>query len=170
MDQLEDFDEVAYMFAQRVSNPLEWFEHARALIGTARIAKKEADVLINLQEKVALENVCSLLYGLALENLFKAIWILKEYGSPFNETWLPKAKFPKAIRTHDLNMLAKKIDKELVEKYEYSLSLLTEAIIWSGRYPCSIHGKEGTIVIDASIHDDAEKIYSKYRKFFTISS
>ncbi len=158
------------MFAERLCNPLSWFGHSRALIGSARISKEQAKDLISPLEKSELENVCSLLYGLALENLFKAVWIYLKYGAAHHEDWLPEAKFPKEIKTHDLVKLAAMVDPDLAQQYEGSLSLLSEAAIWAGRYPCSINGEEGTILRMPSIHDDAEEIYAKYRKLFTISS
>ena len=166
---MEPSDVIDSMFAERLCNPLSWFEHSRALIASARISKEQAAILINPLEKSELENVCSMLYGLTIENLFKAVWILNKYGPPHDENWLPEADFPKEIKTHDLVKLAEKINKKLAVEYKDSLSLLSEAIIWSGRYPCSIQGKEGTIVRMHSIHDDAESIYDKYRKYFTIS-
>jgi hypothetical protein len=163
-----DFTESVY--AERLCNPLSWFEHARALIATARIAKQQAAVLVNIPEKSELENVCSMLYGLAIENLFKAVWVLNEFGSPHDEGRLPVSEFPSKIKTHDLVKLAAMVDKKTSEQYRDSLSLLSGAAIWAGRYPCSIQGKEGTIFRMSAIHDDAELIYDKFRKYFTISS
>ena len=166
-----DADEIiAVMFAERLCDPLSWFGHARALIGSARISKEQARLIIHPSEQSELENVCSLLYGLALENLFKALWIYKKHGSRHYDDWQPEAKFPKEIKTHDLVKLASLIDPELAINYKDSLYLLSESAIWAGRYPCSINGEEGTIVRMSRIHDDAEEIYAKHRKIFTISS
>ena len=167
---MDESDMIEEMFAERVCDPLSWFEHSRALIASARICKERADELIHLVEKAELEKICSMLYGLAIENLFKAVWIYRKFGSPHYESWEPVAEFPKEIKTHDLVKLAEKIDESLVDKYEDCLTLLSQAATWSGRYPCSIDGREGSIIRMPSIHDDAEKIYARYRKYFTISS
>jgi hypothetical protein len=125
-EEVEDF--VNGQFAQKLCDATAWFGHARALIASARISKESAAVLISHTEKSELENVCSFLYGLALENLFKAIWIHRKFGSPWEEDWLPQTKFPKEIQTHDLKKLAEKVDPKLVEKYDFSLELLTECV------------------------------------------
>ncbi|WP_032095870.1 MULTISPECIES: hypothetical protein [unclassified Alteromonas] len=166
-----NFDDVIKnMFAERLFDPLAWFAHSRALVGSARISKEQADKLISPLEKSELENVCSLLYGLALENLFKAVWVYQKFGSLSYESPLPNPEFPNQIKTHDLLKLAKLVDSELATKYEMSLKLLTEATTWAGRYPCSIKGDEGTIIRMPSIHNHAEEMYAKHRKIFTISS
>lgn len=54
------------MFAGRVSNPLEWFKHARSLLAAARSTKERAEVLIDVREKSDLENVATMLYGFSL--------------------------------------------------------------------------------------------------------
>jgi hypothetical protein len=82
-----------------------------------------------------------MLYGLAIENLFKAIWVYRKFGASHTESWGPVANFPKELKTHDLVKLANKVDPTLVEKYKDALSLLTETTTWSGRYPCSTKSK-----------------------------
>lgn len=159
-------------FAQKLCDASAWFEHSRSLIAMARISKEKSDILINHSEKIALKNVCSLLYGLSLENLFKAVWIYREYGAPNSPEWMPDSKFPSKIKTHNLVDLAKLIEPDLVSEYELSLQILTEAAIWSGRYPCSIRpsfDSMGGVYFD-DIYGDAEKIYKKYKDMFTISS
>jgi hypothetical protein len=157
-------------YAQKLCDATEWFEHSRALIASARISKKQSSILINRTEKSALDNVSSLMYGLAMENLFKAIWIYRKFGAPYTTEWLPEAKFPKEIKTHDLVKLAKIVDPELIPEYELSLQILTEATVWSGRYPCEIKSGGGGSFRYVGIHDDAEKIYEKHKGIFTISS
>lgn len=164
---IEEEDIVSEMFAERVSNPLAWFKHARSLLAAARAARERAEILIDVWEKSDLENVAMMLYGFSLENLFKAIWILNKFGSPHDEGWCPIAKFPEELKTHDLIQLAKLIDDELAKKYEFSLSLLTDTTTWSGRYPCSIKGDEGSIVKWPQVNDDAESIFRNYSKQFT---
>jgi hypothetical protein len=111
-----------------------------------------------------------MLYGLAIENLFKAVWILRKHGAPHSDDWILDDEFPQELKTHDLVALAKLVDEGIVKKYKDSLSLLSEAAIWSGRYPCSIKGDEGAIAHIPAIHDDAEKIYKHFSKHFTITS
>jgi hypothetical protein len=158
------------MFAERVSNPLEWFKHSRSLLAAARSTSERAEVLIDTWEKSDLNNVATMLYGFCLENLFKAIWTLNKFGSPQDEDWTPVAEFPKELKTHDLNKLALLIDGELEQEYSFSLSILTDTITWAGRYPCSIKGDEGTIGRWPKVNEDAEKIFKKCcRPFTTIS-
>jgi hypothetical protein len=163
----DEFLEVCY--AEKLCDPIAWFNHARALIGTARIAKERAEVIIDYKEKSELENVCSMLYGLAIENILKATWIYQKYGAAHQEEWEPSSKFPTEIKTHDLTKLAGMVDTAIENKYKTSLKLLSESAVWAGRYPCSVQG-EGTTFHVPSIHDDAEEIYSNLRKIFTISS
>ena len=163
-------DIVEEMFSERVSNPLEWFKHSRSLLAAARSTRERAAVLIDVIEKSDLENVATMLYGFSLENLFKAIWVLGKFGSPYEEGWTPEAKFPVELKTHDLVKLAKMIDSDIIEKYKLSLSMLSDASTWSGRYPCSLKGDEGTLVRWLQINDDAESIFKEYCKPFTTIS
>ena len=158
-------DFIEEMFSERVCNPLEWFKHSRS-----RSTRERAEVLIDVLEKSDLENVATMLYGFSLENLFKAIWTLKRFGSPHQEGWEPVSVFPPELKTHDLVKLAAMIDPEIVNDYELSLSMLSDASTWSGRYPCSLHGKEGTMVRWPKINDDAEAIFKEHAKPFTTIS
>ena len=164
------FDEVAAMFAGRVSNPLEWFKHSRSLLAAARSARERAEILIDPWEKSDLEHVATMLYGFCIENLFKAIWTFKKFGAPYGESWEPMPEFPTELKTHDLVKLAKLVDERLPERYELSLSLLSEAATWSGRYPCSIKGDEGTICRMPQVNQDAEAIFKQYSRPFTTIS
>ena len=166
----DERDVVSEMFAERVSNPLAWFKHSRSLLAAARSTQERAEVLIDVWEKSDLENVASMLYGFSLENLFKAIWTLNKFGPPFDENWMPKAEFPKELKTHNLVDLAKLIDSELADEYEFSLSILSDTTTWSGRYPCSLKGDEGTIGRWSQVNIDAELIFKKYCKPFTTIS
>ncbi|EGQ7979854.1 hypothetical protein ACTJ2Q_001394 [Vibrio cholerae] len=157
-------------FANVVCDANCWFERSRALIASARISMERVDILINQTERQELESVCYLLYGLALENLFKAVWVYRQYGSPLSEDWMPESKFPKVIQTHDLIKLAGFIDSGLSEKYKITLERLTEAIMWSGRYPCDLKPNINARFFIPTIQEEAESIYSEYRKIFTLSS
>lgn len=166
----DNFDEIAEMFAARVSNPLAWFKHSRSLLAAARSTRERAEVLIDPWERSDLENVATMLYGFCIENLFKAILTLKKFGPPYDGEWSPKAEFPSELKTHDLVKLAKLVDEGLSKKYELSLSLLSEAATWSGRYPCSLKGDEGTIFRMPQVNEDAENIFKQYSKPFTTIS
>nr|WP_314565979.1 hypothetical protein [uncultured Pseudomonas sp.] len=156
-------------YAEQVSNPVEWFERSRALIATARITRKQADKLISRTEQDALHKVCSMLYGLSLENLFKAHWFLNKHGAPHLATWEPEATFPKEVKTHNLVKLARMINLELTDKRRHILEYLTESATWSGRYPCSLSSDDlGTSLLPGTF-DVAEKIYRKLKKNFTLS-
>jgi hypothetical protein len=168
MENMEDCDPIAEMFAERVSNALEWFKHAQSLIAAARATTERAGLLIDVWGRSDLENVATMLYGFALENLFKATWTYKKFGSPHEEGYRPIAAFPKELKTHDLVQLANLIDPELANKYKFSLELLADAATWSGRYPCSIKGDEGSIGRFPHVHEDAETIFKMYCKPFSV--
>ena len=163
----EERDYVSEMFAERICDPLAWFNHSRSLLAAARATRERADLLIDLWERSDINNVATMLYGFSLENLFKAIWTLNKFGPRHNEEWMPRPEFPKELKTHDLIQLAKLVDAELIDKYGFSLKILSETTIWSGRYPCSIKGDEGTIVRMPQANDDAEAIFKNYSKPFT---
>lgn len=167
---MKEQDIIEGMFADRVSNPLEWFKHSRSLLAAARSTRERAEVLIDAWEKSDLENVAAMLYGFSLENLFKAIWTLNKFGSPYEADWCPKAEFPKELKSHDLVKLATLIDSELAKEFYFSLTILTDTTTWAGRYPCSIKGDEGTIGRFPQVNDDAEKIFKKYSRPFTTIS
>lgn len=166
----DNFDEIAAMFAGRVSNPLEWFKHSRSLLAAARSTRERAQILIDPWEKSDLEHVGTMLYGFCIENLFKAILTFKKFGVPYGESWEPKAEFPAELKTHDLVKLSRLVDESLPGRYELSLSLLSEAATWSGRYPCSIRGDEGTIFRMPQVNQDAEAIFKQYSRPFTTIS
>lgn len=164
----EERDVLTEMYAERVSNPLEWFRHSRSLLAAARATKERAEVLIDVWERSDLDNVATMLYGFSLENLFKAPWTLKKFGDPHANGWIPVAEFPVELKTHDLTKLSLLIDKHMAEEYEFSLSMLTETTIWAGRYPCSIKGNDGGISrFSDKVHNDAESIFRSYSKPFT---
>ena len=164
----EERDFVSEMFAERVSNPLEWFKHSRSLLAAARSTKERAGILIDLWEKSDLDNVATMLYGFSLENLFKALWILNKFGAPHSGVWRPVAEFPDELKTHDLTKLSQLINSDIAEKYDTALFILTETTTWAGRYPCSIKGNDGTNARWANkVHDDAEMIFKKYSRPFT---
>ncbi len=110
-----------------------------------------------------------MLYGFCIENLFKAILTFKKFGAPYEVAWNPVAEFPIELKTHDLVKLAKLVDEELLQKYELSLSLLSEAATWSGRYPCSLKGDD-TIIQMPNVNDDSEAIFKQYSRPFTTIS
>jgi hypothetical protein len=157
-------------FAQVVCDANSWFERSRALIASARISRERSDMLINHTEKHEIDNVANLLYGLALENLFKAVWIFQKYGSPISSEWCPESKFPKAIQTHDLVKLATAIKLKSIEKHKLTLEILTESVKWAGRYPCDLKPSSNGRIVSPLIFDEAESIYAEYRKIFTLSS
>ena len=164
----ENRDVVSEMYAERVSNPLEWFKHSRSLSAAARATKERAEMLIDVWQKSDLDNVATMLYGFSIENLFKALWTFRKFGAPHANEWIPEAEFPDELKTHDLTKLSLLVDKRITEDYNFSLSMLTETTIWAGRYPCSIKGNEGTISrFSDKVHSDAETIFKSCSKPFT---
>jgi hypothetical protein len=166
-DDIREWNESRY--AQQVSDPIEWFDRSRALIATARITRRQADKLISRTEQRALNNVCAMLYGLSLENLFKAHWFLNKHGAPHLPTWEPEVKFPNEIKTHNLVKLAGMIHLNLTDKRRHILVYLSEAATWSGRYPCSLSADDPGTFLLPSTFDVAEKIYRKLKENFTLS-
>jgi hypothetical protein len=166
-DQTEPFHAKSH-YAERVCNALEWFKYARSLIAAARSTRERAAVLIDHFERSDLEHVATMLYGFSLENLFKAQWILRKFGSPSREEWEPIAEFPKELRTHDLAYLAKLIDPVLPETYSALFMFLTEATSWSGRYPCSLFPEDGGMMMRwPALNDQAEEVFKQYSREFT---
>lgn len=155
-------------YAERVCNALEWFKHARSLIAAARSTRERAAVLIDHFERSDLEHVATMLYGFSLENLLKAQWILKKFGPPSSEVWEPIAEFPKELKTHDLAYLAKLIDPKLTEKYSALFMFLSEATLWSGRYPCSLFPDDGGLIMRwPALNEQAEEIFKLFSREFT---
>ncbi len=71
----------------------------------------------------------ALLYGAALENIFKAVIIFKD------ENLLNKKRLPKEVVSHVLIALAQKADVPLDDEEMKLLCWVTELVIWRGRYP-----------------------------------
>jgi len=160
-------DEIGQMFAQRVSNPLAWFAHSRSLIAAARATTERASILIDVWDRSDLLNVAAMLYGFALENLFKAKYVLQNFGSPHDEGWCPEPTFPSELKSHDLVKLARLAQVKLDAEYELSLAILSDVTMWSGRYPCSLKGDEGTIARFPLANKHAEELFKKYSRPFT---
>jgi hypothetical protein len=160
---------VRQMFAQRVSNPADWYRNARALFAAARASRERYIGAVPPAELMDLDRVISMLYGFGLESLFKAAVVLKDFGDPYHEDWEPEAKFPKKLATHDLVKLAEMVDPELVDSNRWALEYFTEAVVWMGRYPSSKAGDEGAIIIDSNCFKTAEAIYTRLSIRFSIS-
>jgi hypothetical protein len=82
-----------------------------------------------------LASPCFLLYGLALENLIKGAYLAKYPNDVrrLKEVWRNKG--------HDLEWLAKKAGIVGFQKEDSEmLHLLSETIVWRGRYPMSWKG------------------------------
>lgn len=81
-----------------------------------------------------------LLYGFAIENLLKGLYVLKN-----KEAITPDG--PAIPRIHDLNKLAQAADFTLSPTQAELLEKLTTITTWSGRYPVATtrqkHGKTG---------------------------
>ncbi len=165
---MTDEDYVLEYFVNTINNPLEWFRHSKSLLASARATRERSEQLIDVWEKSDLEQVASMLYGFALENLFKAIWVLQHQKEHNVDGKRPITKFPSEIKTHDLVVLANLVEPKLGSEYKESLYLLSEATIWSGRYPCSVNGEEGGRIRLPEINDDAEYIFKKCIKPFTL--
>ncbi len=162
-------DDIERLFAQRVSNPGEWYRRARALFASARASNARAHAQIDIADQSDMDRVTSMLYGLGLECVFKVIVTLRTFGDPHGSNWRPSATFPKDLATHDLQKLAALVDKNLAKDYALTLAYFTDAIVWMGRYPCSKQGQEGSIVVDPRTFNDAEAIYAEYCALFSIS-
>ncbi|GGY68157.1 hypothetical protein [Pseudoduganella albidiflava] len=168
MEQPDESSQAKLQYAERVSNALEWFKHARSLLAAARSTRERAAVLIDHFERSDLENVASMLYGFSLENLFKAQWILKKFGPPDREGWAPVAEFPKELKTHNLAHLAKLVDPRLPDEFSALFYFLTEAATWSGRYPCTLFPEDGGAQARwPALNDQAEEVFKRFSREFT---
>jgi hypothetical protein len=167
---IPDNDAISEMFASRVCDPLVWFKHARSLLAAGRSTIERAKVLIDPWERSDLENVAYMLYGFSLENLFKGKWILREFGPSHHEGWHPVSRFPSQLKTHNLVRLAKLVHPELLPTQEHTLEVLSDVTTWSGRYPCSLEGSEGTLIRYPNMDIAAEEIFRQCSREFTAMS
>lgn len=122
-------------FHWRGSADLWWHNKALDLRGAAAALSyaiknepSDAKALCDLPEEypfgAALHETFLLISGLSIELLLKAILVLVS-GGRFN-----------AHHSHNLNLLASRIEPlKLTEEEKVTLNILSEAIIWQGKYP-----------------------------------
>ncbi|MBB1089658.1 hypothetical protein H4F99_14350 [Lysobacter sp. SG-8] len=166
---MDDSTAIEAMFAHRVGDPREWYKRARALISAARASEERAAEQLDPFEAMEMHRVTSMLYGLALEGLFKALIVLQRHGDPTDSEWCPEARFPKELGTHDLLKLGGMVDAKLPAEFGWELTYFTDAVVWMGRYPCSKSGEEGSIFVDSRAFAKAEAIYKQYSRRFSLS-
>ena len=117
---------------RRKKEPMYWFNKASDLRGAAASlmfcmdnqGKYEIAEKMNLGKgfdlSVATYNVYRMLCGMSLELLFKAIIVAKMKNVP---------------KIHNLEELAVKAELKYSKKDKAILAILTECIVWGGRYP-----------------------------------
>lgn len=109
---------VGFTFDEQGDNPENWFSRARSFY--------EAAILLNDSSESSLSISYYYNAGLSIELLLKAIILAKSKSFETN---------------HNLIQLSKDSGVNLTKDQECTLELLSEIIIWSGRYP--IPKKEG---------------------------
>lgn len=119
-------------FDRAQTTPLYWYNCANDLRGSAAALRAAADpdfsatvankfgLGSNFRIGIAGENVYEMLWGMSLELLFKAVAV---------------AQGKEVLHHHKLVELAIHVDFPVSIDDENLLRVLTEAILWSGRYP-----------------------------------
>lgn len=79
-----------------------------------------------------------LLYGYALENLFKGIWIAKD------RSLISKGKLNRKLKAHDLTKLAELAGFVLHTQETPVVQALSKLTVWAGRYPVALFEREFT--------------------------
>jgi hypothetical protein len=97
-----------------------------------------------------------LMYGLALENIFKGLMVAADPGMPSEQ------RLSKELRSHDLVLLASRAGFVITDDEKRVLEILSYIVEWGGRYPTptkvSWHDDKGPFVVplqqrlDPSIH------------------
>jgi len=103
---------VGLTFSELSSNPKGWYDRACSFKAAAQLLAKN--------EGGTLAIPYNLSTGLSLELLLKAIALVK--GKSFNTS-------------HCLNDLCRNADVTITDDQKCTLELLSEVIVWSGRYP-----------------------------------
>ena len=97
--------------------------------GTHSLSKRE--MLIMSDYNLYMES--GFLFGLSIENYLKAIWLQKN-----SDNIKSIDKIPQEITIHDLCLLCSKTDVVLTKNEKKLFGLLSDCIIWYGRYPVPI--------------------------------
>jgi hypothetical protein len=74
----------------------------------------------NFSMPVACYSVYEMLFGMSIELILKAIFVASQFDVPY---------------THNLVSLAENLDIELTQEERQIFNILTDSIIWDGRYP-----------------------------------
>ena len=124
-------------YEREKTGPLNWYNKAADLRAAAGVlwasfdekrSAKSVDELglgQGFSIRVGTVDVYLMLFGMALELLYKAILVAKD-----NQTEVPP--------THDLAELAKLADVQVDASERNLLKILSESIIWDGRYPIPV--------------------------------
>ncbi len=119
-------------FRRQADHPRTWELKAAELDYAAEVLlnRQASDFPLQLSKKAAppvVIGVALMLYGLAIENLAKAIVVAT--GSPLDK----KGRI--AFKTHKLVDLVRNTKIRMTSKDEFLLNKLTEFVEWAGRYP-----------------------------------
>ena len=145
-------------FTLRKTAPLWWYHKScdlRASAGTLWFSKKN-----ELSEKISSElnlgegrsgntqSVYLMLCGLSLELMYKAILTIKKLAIP---------------RKHNLKNLANSAGIQSNRQKEDLLSILTEAILWDGKYPVPTDDQLSKMTELAEIENRSLVDYAEYK-------
>jgi hypothetical protein len=82
-----------------------------------------------------------LLAAFAMENLLKGLVVIREPGSVQPRATDPERLLDWEGSGHDLLALARRAGEKLSAEEEDLMRLLTEFVLWAGRYPVSMRAK-----------------------------
>lgn len=108
---------IGYTHLQQTTNATAWFQLATSFHTAARLLHENEERIPSDSRAFALNA------ALSIELVLKAILAQK------------KLAIPNVASGHDLRTLGAKASVKLSEKQKTTLELLTETILWAGRYP-----------------------------------
>ena len=116
IDRKQIREKIGYTRERQTTNAAAWFSLAESY-------RAAAEVLHECRERIPSDTrPFALNAGLSLELIFKAILAHRSLS------------IPDGAEGHDLPALAVKAELELTENQKITLELLTETIVWAGRY------------------------------------
>jgi len=137
-------------------NYLPWFRKADQLVNSSLLlrqrcilARKKLDKLMQTDQKekqiskemefdLSCYQEASMLFGLAIENVLKGLWIIINGKKIKNDT----KKLEMVLKSHDLLKISEEINLELNDEDEKIMQFFTEYVMWKGRYPIPLDAQQ----------------------------
>lgn len=152
-------------FVSTVYSVEEWYARARALYAAAKAVWERGDQLHDqsLRDRMALEAVAFMLAGMSLECLLKAVIVGEVPES--NQ----KIELPRTLKTHNLLSLAKDAGIAVSDDEEHCLRILTDHVVWAGRYPAPTSVEKLGHCIIPDFRDAFFALYGRIARRFDIT-